>query len=198
MSEKEQKLRFAAILESLAVVYQIEMTKDMLKVYWAALSDIHLDQIEQAAAAHVALQRWFPKPCELRSASPDADAVRAWDSAIAAIHHHGMYRHVDFEDSVVNATIRHLGGWSEFCSMEPKDESWIRKEFVQTYKALASTGTSQEQAAPLPGLSEANQVKRVNGKIESQEVLVRRISAPRIINAKGRLNVQPDEKKRIG
>jgi len=197
MSEKEQKLRFAAIMESLGVVYQQQMSKELLKMYWMALQDVHLDQLEQAAAAHVATSQWFPKPCDLRSANPEADAVRAWDSAIAAIHHHGMYRHVDFEDQVVNATIRHLGGWPEFCSMDPKDESWIRKEFAKTYQALAKAGTSREQAAPLPGISEANQVTRVNGEVESQQVLVRRVATPKIIEPTRRISVQSDAKKRI-
>jgi hypothetical protein len=197
MSEKDHKLRFAAIMESLGVVYQQQMSKELLKMYWLALQDVHLDQLEQAAAAHVATSQWFPKPCDLRSANPEADAVRAWDSAIAAIHHHGMYRHVDFEDQVVNATIRHLGGWPEFCGMDPKDESWIRKEFVKTYQALAKAGTSKEQAAVLPGLSQANQVTRVNGEVGSQQVLVRRVAAPKIIDPKRRISVQSNAKKRI-
>jgi len=133
-------------------------------MYWMALQDVHLDQLEQAAAAHVATSQWFPKPCDLRSANPEADAVRAWDSAIAAIHHHGMYRHVDFEDHVVNATIRHR----------------------------------REQTASLPGLSEANQVTRINGEVDSQLVLVRRVAAPKIIDPTRRISVQPDAKKRIG
>lgn len=192
---KNEKLRFAAVIEQLGVVYQTAISDELLRSYWQSLKDVPIDDLERAAAAHIALQKWFPKVCELRCVDAVADSVRAWDSAILAIHQHGMYRHVDFEDAVVNATIRHLGGWPEFCAMDPRQESWIRKEFLKTYQALARSGISSEQGAALPGISDANQVVRSNGLIESTSVIVRQIKRPQI----KRINhVQQDSKARIG
>ena len=194
----KQKLRFAALIEQLGVVYQTEITDLLLRAYYEALKDVPLDDLERAVAAHIALQRWFPKPSELLSIDPKADAVRAWDSAIAAIHHHGMYRHVDFEDKYVNAVIRHLGGWPTFCAQEPEQESWTRKEFVQTYLLLRSSGLTDKQMDVLPGISEANVVVRSNGLIEQQHLVIRKIKSPKIVYHERIANVQQNEKARIG
>lgn len=193
-----EKLRFAALIEQLGVVYQTEITDLLLRAYYEALKDVPIDDLERAVAAHIALQRWFPKPSELLSIDPQADAVRAWDSAIAAIHHHGMYRHVDFEDKCVNATIRHLGGWPKFCSQEPDQETWTRKEFIKTYLLMRSSGLSAKQMDVLPGISEANAVVRSNGLIEQQNIVVRKIKSPKIVYRERLSNVRQDEKARIG
>ena len=181
MNEKERKIAFAEVFATVGVIYQKPMTDEHLRAYWLVLQDVPIDELKKNAMAHIATQKWFPLPCELMNANEDADAIRAWDAATAAIHHHGMYRHVNFEDSTVNAVIRHLGGWPEFCAMEPTQESWLRKEFVKAYKGLAKSGVSREQAAVLPGLSEANEVRRSKGGIEYQGVVVRHIAAPKLI-----------------
>ena len=121
---KETKLRFAATIEQLGVIYRTEISDLLLRAYWQALKDVSITDLEREAALHIASSKFFPKPCELRGEDAEADSVRAWDSAIAAIHQHGMYRHVDFEDAVVNAVIRYLGGWPEFCCFDPSDEQW--------------------------------------------------------------------------
>lgn len=197
LTDKQHRLEFASVIESLGVVYDRQITDDMLAVYFECLRDIPIWRLKAIAASHVACNRFWPTPSELRGANPSADAVRAWDAANAAVHLHGMYRHVDFEDAVVNAVIRHLGGWPEFCARDPKDETWTRKEFIQVYKSLASTGLTMDQAAALPGLSEANQVNRKNGKILATKVLVRKIRAPKLINSGGGENVWTHEKKRV-
>ncbi len=197
MDEKQHRLEFASIIESLGVVYDRQITDEMLAVYFECLRDIPIWRLKAIAASHVACNRFWPTPSELRGVSPSADAVRAWDASNAALHIHGMYRHVDFEDPVVNATIRHLGGWPEFCARDPKDETWTRKEFIQVYRSLASSGLTAEQAAPLPGLSEANQVEREGGRITSSKVVVRKIAAPKLINSEGGEDVWQNEKARI-
>lgn len=195
--EKQHRLEFASIIESLGVVYDRPITDEMLAVYFECLRDIPIWRLKAIAAAHVACNRFWPTPSELRGANPSADAVRAWDASNAAVHLHGMYRHVCFEDPVVNATVRHLGGWPAFCSRDPKDETWTRKEFIQVYKSLAATGLTTEQAAPLAGLSEANQVDREGGRITATKVIVRKIAAPKLINSEGGENVWSNEKARI-
>ena len=187
---KETKLRFAATIEQLGVIYQTEITDLLLRAYWLALEDVPIDDLEREAASHITLSKFFPKPCELRGEDTEADAVRAWDSAIAAIHMHGAYRHVDFDDAVVNAVIRYMGGWPEFCYFDPSDEQWRRKEFITTYRALARTGLSEEQTGVLAGISESNYVKRDNGTIVDEGIIVRKINAPKPIRRKEMLNVE--------
>lgn len=154
--EKQQKLRFAAVIEQLGIVYGKEIDDLLLRAYWAALKDVSIDDLENAAYAHIALEKWFPKPCELRGADETAISMRAWDTAIAAAGRIGAYKNVDFEDLVINATIRFLGGWTRFCEMKTDEEDWRRKEFLQAYRDFRRSGVSGSQCQPLRGIARTN------------------------------------------
>lgn len=55
--ERQQKLRFAAVIEQLGVIYNKEIDKVLLRVYWAALKDVSIDELEKAAYSHIALEK---------------------------------------------------------------------------------------------------------------------------------------------
>ncbi len=152
--ERQQKLRFAAVIEQLGVIYNKEIDKVLLRVYWAALKDVSIDELEKAAYSHIALEKWFPKPCELRRIDATAVSFRAWDTAITAAERVGAYKTVDFEDQAINATIRFMGGWRQFCAMKNDEEHWRRQEFLQSYREFRNHGLSGHQAAPLVGISQ--------------------------------------------
>jgi hypothetical protein len=152
MTDKDHKFEFAKAIEGLGVIYGKEITDVLLRVYWDVLKDVPIEQFKSAVAAHIALEKWFPKPCELRGPGETAIAMRAWDSAITACQQYGSYRTVDFEDHAVNATIRYLGGWARFCSMSDAVEDFWRKDFLRAYQQMRRHGVTESQAQPLPGL----------------------------------------------
>ena len=153
MDEKQHKIKFAALIEQAGVVYDKEITRLTLESYWAALKHVDIGVLEQAMAAHICSERWFPRPCELRGPGETAIAMRAWDSAITAVQQYGAYRSVDFEDQAVNATIRYLGGWERFCAMGSAVEDFVRKDFLGAYREMRRHGISSSQAQFLPGLA---------------------------------------------
>lgn len=81
-------------------------------------------------------------------------AVVAWGAIKRAVAVHGGYATVQFDDPLVTASVRELGGWSRFCDCEAgeKFDVWLRKDFERTYSALLVAGTSAERTAPLAGL----------------------------------------------
>lgn len=83
----------------------------------------------------------------------DQRAVLAWDRVLDAISRVGGYASARFDDPLINASIRSLGGWVALCDT-PSEElrTWKRKEFLESYKAHTALGVSAEQAAPLLGM----------------------------------------------
>ena len=152
--QRQQKLRFAAVIEQLGVIYGKEIDEVLLRAYWAALRDVSIDDLENAAYSHIALEKWFPKPCELRHVDATAVSYRAWDTAITAAERVGAYKSVDFEDGAINATIRFMGGWRQFCGMKPEDEHWRRQEFLQAYRQFSAHGISSNQSRALVGIAQ--------------------------------------------
>ncbi len=136
-----------------------EVTDAGMLGYWIALEDLTLEQIQQACYQAMRSSKFIPKPSELREmvlGKPDDHAMMAWSDTLKAIPI-GPYKHIDFSDKLINATVRNLGGWPTFLSRltDSQAEKWVRIEFLKCYSQLASSGVTGEMCEPLPGLSQA-------------------------------------------
>lgn len=130
--------------------------------YEIGLDGVPVDDIEAAAAA--ALQRpdrWMPTPGQLRElagatqANAADRASLAFDALRVACARVGSYRSPDFDDPLINAVVRHLGGWTRACDLPVSEFNvWYRKEFVAAYEMFARIGVAKNLAAPLAGESE--------------------------------------------
>jgi hypothetical protein len=135
-----------------------EFSDAALLGYWIALNDMELQQVQQACHNAMRTSKFVPKPVELREAvfgRTDDRAMLAWGDVQRAIPL-GSYKHVDFEDKIINASIRNLGGWPAFMSRltDSEAEKWTRIEFLKCYTNLYSSGVSGDMCEPLPGLSQ--------------------------------------------
>jgi hypothetical protein len=127
----------------------------MYLAYEIGTAGIPVEQIERATMA--ALQRpdkWMPSPGELRELSgevrPSDRAVMAFQALKTACSRVGAFRSPDFDDALINATVRNLGGWARACEMPVSEfDTWYRKDFCSVYEMFCRTGANDEQAAPL-------------------------------------------------
>jgi hypothetical protein len=153
--------RFAEVLAALAASFGKEADVAMAEGYWMGLADIELEEFERACARAIRESQFFPKPVELRRhagyLAADLRAVLAWDVVCNTIARHGYVASVDFDDPLVNAAIRNMGGWPRLCAMPSEEfQVWGRKEFERIYGALCESGTSAEACMYLPGAHEGN------------------------------------------
>jgi hypothetical protein len=119
----------------------IEMTALKYKFYEAALSDLTIEQIREAAVIIARTATFYPKPVDFRKAiegNIDDKAILAWDKALAAKN---KYDSVKFDDPVIHSAIEAMGGWIKFCTMEDyKEEKWQMTDFTKIYKAMINRG----------------------------------------------------------
>lgn len=129
-----------------------------IEAFVVGLADIPDEALERAGVQSLRTSKFMPSIAELRElagVTAIADrAVLAWDAVLKSLSH-GPYQHVDFDDGVINATIRHLGGWPEFYGRlsGSEQEKWTRKEFIDAYRSLSRAGVDGEACRPLVGLA---------------------------------------------
>lgn len=153
------KTAFAEIMAGLAITFSADANRVLLQSYWAALQDLELADVRRAAGRALRELKFFPKPVELRELSGalslDDRAAVAWGAFAKAAACVGAYSSVAFDDPLIHATVRNLGGWQALCAKPKEDfDVWVRKDFERTYAALAAAGVTAEQSAPLAGSHE--------------------------------------------
>jgi hypothetical protein len=163
----EDQKRVIDVIATLGENFRATLSKVGIKGYLMALGDLPVEDIERAGIKALRESTFMPSVKELRELATGiklADRPQAaWDAFLRYVHL-GPYKHVDFDDPLINATLRHLGGWVPFIGRltNADAEKWARKEFEETYARYLSSGVSGDLCRPLPGLAEA---QVVDGKI---------------------------------
>lgn len=161
IDNQTNRREFRQCVEAMFVSLGGEFSDAALLGYWIALGDMELKQLQQACYRAMRECRHVPRPAELREfvfGKPEDQSLIAWTDAIKHTPM-GCWKHVDFEDRVINATIRSLGGWPAFLErLTPSDEKFVRAQFIKTYASFLASGVSGEICQPLPGLSQAEVV----------------------------------------
>ncbi len=163
MTENDRP-RFLVMFNGLAATFSKEPSKPMLDGYWMGLADLPIEAVENACQRAIGTCKFMPVPVELRELAgvmaPADRAIKAWEAFVVASRRHGYYDSVDFDDKVINATVRNLGGWVEIDERREQEgkDTWVRKEFERVYLALMRSGIGEEAGAPLIGFTEKENV----------------------------------------
>lgn len=167
MRDPDDKIPFSIAMGAMLETFGVQATKPTLLGYWLGLNDLPLESVQQAIALAIRSSDRLPRPVELRRLAGEQTgeqrAIAAWSDVIVAVPL-GSYKHIDFADKLINATIRSLGGWPSFLQRlgDAESEKWARLDFLKTYGALAAGGVSGGACDALPGLSTA---AVVNGQV---------------------------------
>lgn len=147
---------FLLLIESLAAAFGVSVEPALLEGYWLGLDDLPIEALASAVRLAIRQSERMPRPRELRSLAGDmpndARAVQAWGVVSRSVGRFGAYASVNFDDPVINATIRNLGGWPLICTKTVEEfETWLRKDFERIYASLARNGVTEEAARYLVG-----------------------------------------------
>lgn len=150
---KTQKVE---LIQALASTFGRECDDGMVLGYMLGVDDLSLAELKHAVSVAIRECTFMPAPVELRrlagKTSVEQRAILAWDAVCDAAGRIGSYSAVVFEDLVINATIRSMGGWPELLSRTGDEfDKWSRQEFLKTYVRLDGV-SGAEQCRPLPGL----------------------------------------------
>lgn len=146
----------AAAVALLAEAFGRLATEVTFRAYIAGLEGLTVEQIETGVNRALKTCKFMPTPAELRELSGELRAndraVKAWIVFEKAVTRIGSYKTVSFDDVVINAVVRSLGGWVHCCAMPTREfDTFLRKKFTDAYESLYRSGVGEEEAAPLQG-----------------------------------------------
>lgn len=148
--QKQQLPKFLEILTALSEIYGTKLSPMITDLYWAALREFTIEQIEHAATNIIKTHKFstMPKPADfIEFIAPkedlDSRAFNAEKELIDAIAGRGEWDSFRFRDPVIALVVEQLGGWITVCNAFPRyvdqldDQKWWLIDFRNRYKAIA-------------------------------------------------------------
>lgn len=134
--------RFATLMAALGETFNETISDVRSDAYFAALADLSIAELEQAAHNHIRVGRYFPKPIELRewvTGTDDDQALTAWQQLTREVRRTGYTGRPDLPDTTIHAIERVWGSWVALCQTLPADgpglSAWENR-FRETYAVL--------------------------------------------------------------
>jgi hypothetical protein len=142
--------RFGLALAAMAENYDKSMSKAGMRLYFQAVSDLTIEQFEQATSIAVRELKWWPKPAEIREIAGKLkpserdkkemlaittanDANEAWAKALKHIMD-GKARYGGTGIDEIDHTIRLMGGWPRMSEVKTDEIPFREREFIEKYK----------------------------------------------------------------
>ena len=122
-----------------------DMSKGKINIYYLALSNLTVDQLNSAFISMVRnrVYKNFPQVAEIIQYATHTTESELDDRIVLAkqmlkntIVRYGSYGSVEFTDKGIHAVIDALDGWQKMCSMSSDElEKFLTFEFTKIYKA---------------------------------------------------------------
>jgi len=165
MTEKDME-RFTFCMAALGEAFSQEITPLKIEIYFKALQDLPIDDIERATweIINTRATASFPKVAEIRQAisgNLEDKAMLALEKVEKAMREVGAYRTVVFDDPVIHMVIESFdGGWPGLCAIPEREWKFARKDFLKLYQAMSK----EKNRRPVPKLVGIHEhINQLNG-----------------------------------
>ena len=144
-SDKED---FKMIMVGIGELYNKEITKPLMRIYFSALTNYSLADVESGINAHTMDSKhgsFFPKPADIvrhlqtGEISTEDKAELAWSQVIREIRRTGSYGTLKLDDKQAMAAVKALGSWQQLCNSTEQEMTWKKKEFISVYETYEKT-----------------------------------------------------------
>lgn len=152
---------FLRALKRLYSLYRVELSDDVVDLWWEILVDYDLPAITMGLTRHVRnpdTGQFLPKPAEIikhiGGTTQDAAQI-AWSKVLGAIRKVGSWMDVAFDDPLIHSVLGDMGGWVLLCSTLEEEMPFRAREFENRYR-----GYARQQSIP-------TRVPRLTGRINT-------------------------------
>lgn len=185
----DDKERFSKAILVVAQLFDKELSGAVIGLYFEALEQFSIKQVEDAISKTIKSCKFFPKPVEIIELISDGpgkieDRAEVQASEVVwAVRHIGVYRSLQFNDPVTTAVIQQCwGGWIQLCSELLQDEEkWFRKDFIKYYRAYHNQGIAYN--GHLMGMIESDNLERYDDYVP-KPILVNDFKKQKLIEMK--------------
>jgi len=126
--------------------YKQDASEFTLQVWWEACKNYDLEQVSKALTAHATdpdRGQFAPKVADIvrqLSGTSTERAAIAWGKVYEAMQRVGAYTDVVYDDPVIHAVIKDMGGWPKLCRAESENIGYLQHKFCETYRVYANRG----------------------------------------------------------
>jgi len=145
---------FGLILAAMCEVYEKQLTKAGIRIYFEALAPLTLDEFRIAASKACQMCEYWPRPATiLRIARGSSATLQGAEKAQELITNQGAFdawavvldrvrsgkwRDGEIGNQPIDHAVRLMGGWYRLGNMTETEITWREKEFVEKFKTKAS------------------------------------------------------------
>ena len=147
------KNNFKELMVGIGELYNKEFTKPLLRIYFSALQDLTIEQVEQGINGHInSLDKsgsFLPKPSDIRQVlfgskkdveqNIECKAELEWSAIEKQVSSVGSYGTPKIDNKQAQAVLSGMGGWVQLCASTVDQLTWKKKEFISMYKNIENT-----------------------------------------------------------
>lgn len=165
--DSSDRPEFVRVLNSLAAIRRVDVTKESYELWWQCLKDWPIDDFKKAASYLLKNCQFMPTPYDFEQLRKkgEVSAHEAWAKAMN--HAEGAWRQGVLGDALTDRVIAMLGGYSVIAFTNKDKLGFLERRFLDAYNDLLDTNGARKA---LPDLMERTRSK--NGSpVQIGEVL---------------------------
>lgn len=157
---------FATRMRAVYALHRQELSAAVLSIWWEALRGYDLAAVADALNRHAVNPdngRFLPLPADivkLIGGSTLDSALLAFAKVDRALREVGSYRSVVFDDPLIHAVLRDMGGWVQLAQKTEKEWPFVAKEFENRYRGYALRPDLGDYPRKLIGRIDADREQR--------------------------------------
>ncbi len=135
-----EKQAFAQYMMGIGEIYNQNVSKQKVSLYWQLLSQYVWEDVKTALDAYMLNPdsgQFMPKPADVvkwLSGNTQNQALLAWTKVANAISHVGPYQTVVFDDAKIHVVLADMGGWIKLETLTLDAQPFVAKEFQVRYQ----------------------------------------------------------------
>lgn len=137
--EDANKQDLGKMLVGIALTYGKEINNFMMVAFWEVLRPYTWPEVKNAFVTYLGdteCGQYMPKPADIKRIIEGSLRENALD-ALAELDHaircHGPYKSIQFQNPVITAVVKGMGGWSRFSRISDSEYEFLKKEFIERY-----------------------------------------------------------------
>jgi len=150
---------FTPLFKQFAELKGLRVTDLQMELWYAAFKGLSREEMLVALARYAKESTEFPSPAEVlkfagvHGLTDERRAESSWGAVRQAVRAYGYNSAIEFDDPIIHAAIRMMGGWDTLCNLETGKIDYKRTEFIRCYTTCARTGLGDGR--PFSGLGES-------------------------------------------
>ncbi len=135
---------FVRIINGLAAIYRIPLTKEAYEIWWLSLKNWPVKKFKDAAGYLLKSCQFMPSPYDFEQLRKKGDlsAQEAWSMVLE--HAGGAWRSGALGDKTINRAVATLGGYEVIAHTNTKNLGFLERRFRDAYNDFVDSSDVRE------------------------------------------------------